>query len=162
MSGCHRRQLLFAGWCPGRASTAAMAGDAAPLPSSILALRNRKPESRTPHRGTDGALGHVVKTATRHRSILAELPSQGVVCRQGACRAAIGISGSDGDGRPAKAVVVLDGLYGVRPARVKHRHGPDIVARRVLGLREAWRQREGCHSHNCYIYLVLVHNHGCL
>ena len=114
-------------------------------------------------RGTDGALGHVVKTAARHRSILAELPSQGVVCRQGACRAAIGISGSDGDGRPAKAVVVLDGLYGVRPFGVEHRHGPDVVTRRVLRLCEAWRQREHRkHRHYCYMHLVHVHFHGLL
>ena len=116
-------------------------------------------------RGTDGALGHVAKTAARHGSILAELPSQGVVCRQGACRAAIGISGSDGDGRPAETVVVLYGLQGVRPARVEHRHGFDIIPRRVLSLCGAWRQhehRKGCQRHDGYMYFVLVHVYGCL
>ena len=57
-------------------------------------------------------------------------------------------------------VVVLHGLHGVRPAGVEHRHGPDIVTRRVLCLCGAWRQRE--HRHYCYIYLVHVHFHGCL
>ena len=53
---------------------------------------------------------------------------------------------------------------GVRTAGVKHRHGPDIVARRVLCLHEAGWQREGCQRHDGCMYLVLVHVYvyGCL
>ena len=58
-------------------------------------------------------------------------------------------------------VVVLYGLQGVRTARVKHRHGPDKVARRVLSLCEAWQQY-GKHRRYCYMYLVHVHFHGLL
>ena len=60
-------------------------------------------------------------------------------------------------------VVVLDGLQGVRTARIEHRHGHDIVPRRVLRLYEAWRKHEhGNHRHYCYMYLVHFHFHGLL